>query len=231
MSTTNAVAAVAASATVTAATAAAPTNATTTASTYNSNTNSSTTARRQYPVGADMYQLLEVIGRGVSSEVYRARCLVNASTSTVASPRGSSSNTATAPLLSNDESCGKSSNNNNDIHNRESSATDINEKHYNSDSVVAVKLLDLESANVRLEEVMREAQNMRMLSHHNVVELLSCFVHGRQLYMVLPFISGGSVLNIMKYQHPDGLDELTIATIVREVLLGMLRRIEQEWQH
>ena len=89
------------------------------------------------------------------------------------------------------------------------------------DSTVAVKVLDLESGSVRLEEVMREAQSMKLLHHPNVVELHASFVHEAELYMIVPYVSGGSVLNIMKYNHPDGLDETLISTIVREVLLAL----------
>lgn len=38
---------------------------------------------------------------------------------------------------------------------------------------------------------------------------------------VMPLVSGGSVLHIMKYAHPDGLGEVIIATIVREVLKAL----------
>jgi hypothetical protein len=33
-----------------------------------------------------------------------------------------------------------------------------------------------------------------------------------------PWRLGGSALNIMKYSHPTGLDEASIATILKEVL-------------
>ena len=68
---------------------------------------------------------------------------------------------------------------------------------------------------------MREAQTMKSYSHPNVLPLLASFVSGQDLFLVTPFMAGGSVLHIMKYGHPDGLSEPVIATIARDVLKGL----------
>ncbi|CAK0760674.1 hypothetical protein CVIRNUC_002790 [Coccomyxa viridis] len=86
---------------------------------------------------------------------------------------------------------------------------------------VAVKLLDLENVNCSLDEIVREAQTMRQQLHSNVLPLYTSFVHEQNLWMVMPYVSSGSVLNIMKYAHPDGLEEAVIATILKEVLKGL----------
>lgn len=86
---------------------------------------------------------------------------------------------------------------------------------------IAVKLLDLENVNCSLEEIVREAQTMRQQAHPNVLALHCSFVHERQLWMVMPYVAGGSVLNIMKYAYPEGLEEPVIATILKEVLKAM----------
>lgn len=71
------------------------------------------------------------------------------------------------------------------------------------------------------EEIIHEAQTMKNYHHPNVLPLWCSFVHGSDLWMVMPFISGGSVLHVMKYAHPDGLDEVVIATIMRDVLRAL----------
>lgn len=53
------------------------------------------------------------------------------------------------------------------------------------------------------EEIIHEAQTMKSYHHKNVLPLYTSFVHGQDLWMVTPFMSGGSVLHIMKYQYPD----------------------------
>lgn len=92
--------------------------------------------------------------------------------------------------------------------------TELNEE-------VAVKLLDMENMNCSLEEIVREAQTMRQLNHINVLPLHCSFVHKQNLWMVMPYVAGGSVLNIMKYAYPEGLEEPVVATILKEVLKGL----------
>lgn len=87
--------------------------------------------------------------------------------------------------------------------------------------VVAIKKLNLENMNCNLDEIIREAHTMRSYHHPNVLPLFCSFVHGEDLWMVMPFIAGGSVLHIMKYGYPEGLDEVAIATIMRDVLKGL----------
>jgi serine/threonine-protein kinase OSR1/STK39 len=62
-----------------------------------------------------------------------------------------------------------------------------------------------------------------MATHHhpNLLPLLCSFTSGDQLWMVEPYISNGSVLNIMKYRHPHGLSEELISIIVFETLKGL----------
>ena len=87
---------------------------------------------------------------------------------------------------------------------------------------VAVKLMDLESAQLSLDEIVREAATMRAHSHPNVLPLLTSFVDaGARLWMVMPFVAGGSALNIMRFAFPDGLEEPVIATVMKEVLKGL----------
>ena len=87
---------------------------------------------------------------------------------------------------------------------------------------VAVKMLDLEDQDPgHLEEIRREVASMSMLSHPNLVMAHCSFVEGQFLWVVMPFLSGGSALNIMKWSHPKGLDEASIATILKEVLKAL----------
>jgi len=44
---------------------------------------------------------------------------------------------------------------------------------------------------------------MKSYNHPNVLPLYASFVAGQDLYMITPFMSGGSVLHIMKYGHPE----------------------------
>ena len=48
-----------------------------------------------------------------------------------------------------------------------------------------------------------EAQIMKLASHENILSLHCSFVHQKDLWMVMPYVKGGSVLNIMKFAHPQ----------------------------
>lgn len=83
---------------------------------------------------------------------------------------------------------------------------------------VAIKKLDLENMNCSLDEIVREAQTMRSLNHPNLLPLYCSFVHEQHLWMIMPYVHGGSILNIMRFRFQDGLEEPAIATIMKEVL-------------
>lgn len=87
---------------------------------------------------------------------------------------------------------------------------------------VAVKLIDLESCPSNIDDIRKEITQMKLCSHPNVVSYYCSFVDGQYLWLIMKFFSGGSVLDIMKYKFPNGLqDEALIATILREALKGI----------
>ena len=64
-----------------------------------------------------------------------------------------------------------------------------------NDEIVAVKVLDLEEHEPEhLDEIRREAQTMSMLSHPNLVKYHCSFVHESALWVVMPYLAGGSAL-------------------------------------
>ena len=91
-----------------------------------------------------------------------------------------------------------------------------------TDEIVAVKVLDLEEHEPEhLDEIRREAQTMSMLSHPNLVKYYCSFVHESSLWVVMPFLAGGSTLNLMKWSHPGGFEEPVIACIVKAALKAL----------
>lgn len=63
---------------------------------------------------------------------------------------------------------------------------------------------------------------MALSKHPNVLRVYGSFVHGSKLYIVTPFLAGGSCLDIMKTRFPDGLDEFSVATILKQALEALL---------
>ncbi|XP_059072749.1 serine/threonine-protein kinase BLUS1 isoform X1 [Cryptomeria japonica] len=87
--------------------------------------------------------------------------------------------------------------------------------------IVAIKVLDLEKCNSNLDEIRREAQTMSLINHANVLRAHCSFVADKKLWVVMPYMSGGSCLHIMKSVYPDGFEEAVIATILKEVLKAL----------
>jgi len=68
----------------------------------------------------------------------------------------------------------------------------------------------------------RETALMALSKHPNVLRVYGSFVNGSKLYIVTPYLSGGSCLDIMKTAFPDGFDEVSIATILKQALEGLI---------
>ncbi|KAL3512010.1 hypothetical protein ACH5RR_024727 [Cinchona calisaya] len=89
------------------------------------------------------------------------------------------------------------------------------------DEIVAIKILDFERDNCDLNNISREAQTMVLVDHPNVLKAHCSFVSDHTLWVVMPYMAGGSCLHILKAVYPDGFEEVVIATILRDVLKGL----------
>ncbi|XP_010532051.1 PREDICTED: STE20/SPS1-related proline-alanine-rich protein kinase-like isoform X2 [Tarenaya hassleriana] len=87
--------------------------------------------------------------------------------------------------------------------------------------IVAVKILDFERDNCDLNNISREAQTMMLIDHPNVLKSHCSFVSDHNLWVVMPYMSGGSCLHILKAAYQDGFEEVVIATVLREALKGL----------
>lgn len=75
--------------------------------------------------------------------------------------------------------------------------------------------------------IRREVQTMTLLGHPNLLKAHCSFTAGRSLWIVMPFMAGGSCLHIMKSVHPDGFEQPVIATL----LLGVVKALAQLHAH
>ncbi|KAJ3150758.1 hypothetical protein HDU86_006266 [Geranomyces michiganensis] len=87
---------------------------------------------------------------------------------------------------------------------------------------VAIKMIDLDMfERNQIDELRREIQIMSLSKHPNLLPVYGSFVSGSKLLIVTPFLSSGSCLDIMKTAFQDGMDEVSIATILRQALEGL----------
>ncbi|GAB5587336.1 hypothetical protein Unana1_02236 [Umbelopsis nana] len=88
---------------------------------------------------------------------------------------------------------------------------------------IAIKMIDLDLfERNQIDELRRETALMALSKHPNVLRVYGSFVQGSKLYIVTPYLFGGSCLDIMKTGYPDGLDEISIATILKQALEGLV---------
>ncbi|XP_042427167.1 STE20/SPS1-related proline-alanine-rich protein kinase-like isoform X2 [Zingiber officinale] len=90
-----------------------------------------------------------------------------------------------------------------------------------SNEFVAVKRLDLDRCNSNLDDIRREAQTMSLIDHPNVIRAYCSFVVEQYLWVVMPFMAGGSCLHLMKIAYPDGFEEPVICSILKETLKAL----------
>ena len=81
------------------------------------------------------------------------------------------------------------------------------------------------------ESVGKEAHFMSLVDHPNVMKAYCSFNVDHFLWVVMPYMDGGSCLHIMKVCCPDGLDESLIAVILKETLKGLHYLHQQQLIH
>ncbi|KAJ8750175.1 hypothetical protein K2173_014090 [Erythroxylum novogranatense] len=97
--------------------------------------------------------------------------------------------------------------------------------------IVAIKVLDLEKCNNDLDGIRREVQTMTLIDHSNVLRAHCSFTSGSSLWVVMPYMAGGSCLHIMKSAYPEGFEEPVIATVLRETLKALVYLHQQGHIH
>ncbi|KAG9001355.1 putative protein serine/threonine kinase [Tulasnella sp. JGI-2019a] len=87
-----------------------------------------------------------------------------------------------------------------------------------SKKVVAIKIIDLESAEDEIEDIQQEIQILSQLDSPHVTKYHGSFLKGSNLWIVMEYCAGGSCSDLMK---AGVFREEYIAIIVKELLKGL----------
>ncbi|KAI2635407.1 kinase-like domain-containing protein [Xylaria nigripes] len=87
-----------------------------------------------------------------------------------------------------------------------------------SGEAVAIKIIDIESAEDEVEDIIQEIAILSELQSPYVTKYYGSYAKGAELWIVMEFCAGGSCADLMK---PGTIGEDYIAIIIRELLLGL----------
>ncbi|WVO13581.1 hypothetical protein L204_101202 [Cryptococcus depauperatus] len=90
--------------------------------------------------------------------------------------------------------------------------------HNDTKQIVAIKMIDLESSEDDISEIQAEITHLSSCWSEHVTKYYGSFVRGARLWIVMEYLAGGSCLDLLK---PGAFTEIQIATICRELLLGL----------
>lgn len=90
-------------------------------------------------------------------------------------------------------------------------------KHVPSGRSVAVKRVSLDHCPLNLSLIQNEIKMHRLLKHQNILPVLSSFTHKNEIWSVLPSMGYGSCRDLIHAHFHDGLPELAIAYVLRDV--------------
>jgi STE20-related kinase adapter protein alpha len=94
-------------------------------------------------------------------------------------------------------------------------------RHTASGRPVAVRTVDLDQCELPFSQIENEIKMHRHVQHKNILAAIDCFTNRNEIWMVLPLMSYGSCRDLLHAHFKDGLPEMAVAHILRDVLRAL----------
>ncbi|XP_046553140.1 STE20-related kinase adapter protein alpha-like isoform X1 [Haliotis rubra] len=94
-------------------------------------------------------------------------------------------------------------------------------KHLTSGATIAIKRTDLEANDLDLNLLQREIVLCKQLQHEKILPHYKNFIHGQELWSIMPLMAFGSSRDLVHAFFTIGLPEQAIAYILRDTLLAL----------
>jgi len=88
-------------------------------------------------------------------------------------------------------------------------------------TTVAIKIIDLENSGDEIDDIQKEITALSKMSSKNVTQYYESFIVDTYLWIIMEYLGGGSVRDVIVSNGEKGLDEVYIAIILKEVLTGL----------
>lgn len=87
---------------------------------------------------------------------------------------------------------------------------------------VAIKVVELDKMDPQfVKDVIKEVKVMNGNNHPNLIHYHTSFLENNQLWLVMDYLGGGSLADIMKFKYPDGIPEVLAVTVLKSLLKGL----------
>eukprot|EP01064_Diplonema_japonicum_P013373 TRINITY_DN20920_c0_g1_i1.p1 TRINITY_DN20920_c0_g1~~TRINITY_DN20920_c0_g1_i1.p1 ORF type:complete len:349 (+),score=111.85 TRINITY_DN20920_c0_g1_i1:47-1048(+) len=91
-------------------------------------------------------------------------------------------------------------------------------KHYKTGERVAIKIIDKNSIDVKIEALKTEVKILMNVKHANVVNLLDVFEDDDKLYLIMELMAGGELFDKICNDYPNGYSEKQAAELARQII-------------
>jgi serine/threonine-protein kinase OSR1/STK39 len=88
---------------------------------------------------------------------------------------------------------------------------------------IAIKIIDLDIYPMDIDYIRQEVAFWSSSRHANIIPYYGSFVAGKDLYILMEYLAGGSLYDIMASSFPHGFkDEIIIATVLQSILSALV---------